>query len=396
MFSRYKIAKNFILKLAPRLSIGNLDITFPEGDRHYFEGAQKGPEGHLHIHTQAGLLQIIKKGKLGFCEAYMSGDVTSQNIVSLIEMAVLNNQFIEEKLSMSAFSWLTTKISHLRNRNSKTGSRRNIAYHYDLGNDFYELWLDKTMTYSSAVFENESMPLSDAQIMKYRRLAEMADIKDGDHVLEIGCGWGGFAEFAARSYDIKLTCITISQEQFDFARQRMAKHGLSDRVDIQLIDYRDLKDGSFDKIISIEMFEAVGMDFWPVYFNKLSSLLKPKGKAALQVITIDDDEFDSYLATPDFIQKYIFPGGMLPSMERLDSPIQNAGMKLAKTNDYGLHYAKTLACWREEFLKKWPTIQEKQGFDKRFKNMWELYLAYCEGGFKSGMIDVKQMLLTRD
>ena len=396
MFSRYKIAKNFILKLAPRLSIGNLDITFPEGDRHYFEGAQKGPEGHLHIHTQAGLLQIIKKGKLGFCEAYMSGDVTSQNIVSLIEMAVLNNQFIEEKLSMSAFSWLTTKISHLRNRNSKTGSRRNIAYHYDLGNDFYELWLDKTMTYSSAVFENESMPLSDAQIMKYRRLAEMADIKDGDHVLEIGCGWGGFAEFAARSYDIKLTCITISQEQFDIARQRMAKHGLSDRVDIQLIDYRDLKDGSFDKIISIEMFEAVGMDFWPVYFNKLSSLLKPKGKAALQVITIDDDEFDSYLATPDFIQKYIFPGGMLPSMERLDSPIQNAGMKLAKTNDYGLHYAKTLACWREEFLKKWPTIQEKQGFDKRFKNMWELYLAYCEGGFKSGMIDVKQMLLTRD
>ena len=396
MFSRYKIAKKFILKLAPRLSIGNLDITFPEGDRHYFEGTKKGPEGHLHIHTQAGLLQIIKKGKLGFCEAYMSGDVTSQNIVSLIEMAVLNNQFIEEKLSMSAFSWLTTKISHLRNRNSKTGSRRNIAYHYDLGNDFYELWLDKTMTYSSAVFENESMPLSDAQIMKYRRLAEMADIKDGDHVLEIGCGWGGFAEFAARSYDIKLTCITISQEQFDFACQRMAKHGLSDRVDIQLIDYRDLKDGSFDKIISIEMFEAVGMDFWPVYFNKLSSLLKPKGKAALQVITIDDAEFDSYLATPDFIQKYIFPGGMLPSMERLDSPIQNAGMKLAKTNDYGLHYAKTLAYWREEFLKKWPTIQEKQGFDKRFKNMWELYLAYCEGGFKSGMIDVKQMLLTRD
>ena len=396
MFSRYKLAKKFILKLAPKLSIGNLDITFPEGDRHYFEGAQKGPEGHIHIHTQAGLLQIIKKGKLGFCEAYMSGDVTSQNIVNLIEMAVRNNQFIEDKLRMSALSWLTAKISHLRNRNSKTGSRRNIAYHYDLGNDFYELWLDKTMTYSSAVFEDENTPLSDAQIMKYRRLAEMAEIKDGDHVLEIGCGWGGFAEFAARAYDIKLTCITISQEQFDFARQRMAKHGLSERVDIQLIDYRDLKDGSFDKIISIEMFEAVGMDFWPVYFNKLSSLLKPHGKAALQVITIDDAEFDSYLATPDFIQKYIFPGGMLPSMQRLDSPIQNAGMKLAKTNDYGLHYAKTLAYWREEFLTKWPTIQEKQGFDKRFKNMWELYLAYCEGGFKSGMIDVKQMLLTRD
>ena len=396
MFSRYKLAKKFILNLAPRLSIGELDITFPEGDRHHFKGEKHGPVGHLHIHTQAGLMQIIKKGKLGFCEAYMSGDVTSQNIVDLIEMAVLNNQFIEDKFRMSSLSWFSTKLAHLRNRNSKEGSRRNISYHYDLGNDFYELWLDKTMTYSSAVFETENAPLTDAQIEKYRRLAEMAEIKDGDHVLEIGCGWGGFAEFAATEYDIHLTCITISQEQFDFACQRMAKQGLSDRVNIQLIDYRDLKDGSFDKIISIEMFEAVGMDFWPVYFNKLSSLLKPDGKAALQVITIDDSEFDSYLATPDFIQKYIFPGGMLPSMQRLDTPITNAGMKLAKTNDYGLHYAKTLSYWREEFLNKWPIIQEKQGFDKRFKNMWELYLAYCEGGFKSGMIDVKQMLLTRE
>ena len=396
MFSRYKIAKKFILKLAPRLSIGELDITFPEGDRHNFKGAQQGPVGHLHIHTQAGLMQIIKKGKLGFCEAYMSGDVTSQNIVDLIEMAALNNRFIEDKFRMSALSWFSAKIAHLRNRNSKEGSRRNISYHYDLGNDFYELWLDKTMTYSSAVFETENAPLTEAQIEKYRRLAEMAEIKDGDHVLEIGCGWGGFAEFAATEYDIHLTCITISQEQFDFACQRMENQGLSERVNIQLIDYRDLKDGSFDKIISIEMFEAVGMDFWAVYFNKLSSLLKPDGKAALQVITIDDAEFDSYLATPDFIQKYIFPGGMLPSMQRLDNPISNAGMKLAKTNDYGLHYAKTLSYWREEFLNKWPIIQEKQGFDKRFKNMWELYLAYCEGGFKSGMIDVKQMLLTRE
>ena len=396
MFSRYKLAKKFILKLAPRLSIGNLDITFPEGDRHYFEGAQKGPEGHIHIHTQAGLLQIIKKGKLGFCEAYMSGDVTSQNIVNLIEMAVLNNQFIEDKLRMSALSWFTTKISHFRNRNSKTGSRRNIAYHYDLGNDFYELWLDKTMTYSSAVFEDENTPLSDAQILKYRRLAEMAEIKDGDHVLEIGCGWGGFAEFAASTYDITLTCITISKEQYDFAKARIEKAGLEDRVTIKITDYRDLESQSFDKVVSIEMFEAVGMSYWPTYFNKVSDVLRKGGRAALQVITIVDHEFESYRTTPDFIQKYIFPGGMLPSMEKITPPIEAAGMKLREEKGYGLDYAKTLEAWRLDFLDKWPEISSTQGFDNKFKRMWELYLAYCEGGFKSGMIDVKQMCLTKE
>ena len=392
---RYKIAKNVLLKLANRLEYGAITLTFVEGDTHHFTGKQDGPSADLTFHTQDALLQILKSGKLGFCEAYMAGDVSSQNLVALIEMAVMNNADVEANLKMSALNWLMTKWHHMRNRNSKTGSKRNISYHYDLGNDFYAMWLDPSMTYSSAVFADASMDLSSAQEEKYRRLAEMADIQAGDNVLEIGCGWGGFAEFVARNYDVTLTAITISQEQYDYAVARMKKAGLQDKVTIALRDYRDLENDSFDKVISIEMFEAVGMAYWPTYFDKISALLKRGGKAALQVITIDDKEFDSYVATPDFIQKYIFPGGMLPSIERLHQPIEKAGMKLISDIGYGLDYARTLAEWRTRFLAAWPDIKDMKGFDTRFKNMWELYLAYCEGGFKAGMIDVKQMVITQ-
>lgn len=392
---RYKMAKKILLEIAPLLPVGSLSLTFPEGDSHHFKGKRQGAEADLHIVSQAGLMRIIKDGKMGFCEAYMTGDVDSKNLVNLIEYAAVNNQIVEEKLKMNPLSWLTTRIGHLMRRNSKTGSRKNISYHYDLGNDFYALWLDETMTYSSAVFEDETTPLAQAQNTKYRKLAEMADLQAGDHVLEIGCGWGGFAEFAAREYDVRLTCITISQEQYDFAKARIEKAGLSDKVEIKITDYRDLADNSFDKVVSIEMFEAVGMSYWPTYFNKISNVLRSGGKAALQVITIEDHEFESYRTTPDFIQKYIFPGGMLPSMEKIEPPITAAGMRLVETKGYGLHYAKTLEKWRHDFLAQWPTIVEMGQFDNKFKRMWELYLAYCEGGFKSGMIDVKQMMLTK-
>ena len=393
---RYKMAKKILLEIAPLLPVGSLSLTFPEGDSHHFKGKRDGTEADLHIVNQAGLMRIIKDGKMGFCEAYMTGDVESKNLVNLIEYAAVNNQIVEEKLKMNPLSWLTTRIGHLMRRNSKTGSRKNISYHYDLGNDFYALWLDETMTYSSAVFEDDTTSLAQAQNTKYRKLAEIADLQPGDHVLEIGCGWGGFAEFAAREYDVRLTCITISQEQYDFAKARIENAGLSDKVDIKITDYRDLEDNSFDKVVSIEMFEAVGMSYWPTYFNKISNVLRNGGKAALQVITIEDHEFESYRTTPDFIQKYIFPGGMLPSMEKIEPPIEAAGMRLVETKGYGLHYAKTLEKWRHDFLAQWPNIVEMGQFDAKFKRMWELYLAYCEGGFKSGMIDVKQMMLTKE
>ena len=392
---RYKIAKRLLLEIAPRIEKGDLSITFAEGDRYDFKGKIAGPKAELTIREPKGLLRILKDGKMGFCEAYMAGEVSSQALEHLIEFAAVNNQQVEAKLKMNALSWVATRLTHIMRRNSKSGSRKNISYHYDLGNDFYALWLDKTMTYSSAVFENEQVTLEEAQNAKYRKLAEMADLQAGDHVLEIGCGWGGFAEFAAREYDVRLTCITISQEQYDFAKARIETAGLSERVEIKITDYRDLDAQSFDKVVSIEMFEAVGMSYWSTYFNKISDVLRDGGKAALQVITIDDSEFDSYRATPDFIQKYIFPGGMLPSMEKIAPPIEAAGMKLEIANGYGLHYAKTLAKWREDFLVKWPEISASNGFDMKFKRMWELYLAYCEGGFKSGMIDVKQMCLTK-
>jgi len=392
---RYKMAKKILLEIAPLLPVGSLSLTFPEGDSHHFKGKRKGVEADLHIVNQAGLMRIIKDGKMGFCEAYMTGDVESKNLVNLVEYAAVNNQTVEDKLKMNPLSWLTTRIGHLLRRNSKSGSRKNISYHYDLGNEFYALWLDETMTYSSAVFEDEATTLAQAQNTKYRKLAEMADLQAGDHVLEIGCGWGGFAEFAAREYDVQLTCITISQEQYDFAKARIEKAGLADKVDIKITDYRDLEDNSFDKVVSIEMFEAVGMSYWPTYFNKLSGVLRHGGRAALQVITIEDHEFESYRTTPDFIQKYIFPGGMLPSMEKIEPPIEAAGMRLIETKGYGLHYAKTLEKWRHDFLAQWPHIVEMGQFDNKFKRMWELYLAYCEGGFKSGMIDVKQMALTK-
>lgn len=398
MFSslRYKMAKKLLLDFAPLLPVGSIQVSFPEGDSYSFAGKEKGVDADLKIIKKEGLLRIIKDGKMGFCEAYMAGEVGSDTLVNLIEFAVTNNQIVEERLKMNPISWVFTRIGHILRRNSKSGSRKNISYHYDLGNDFYAMWLDETMTYSSAVFEEDKQSLKDAQITKYRKLAEMADLQAGDHVLEIGCGWGGFAEFAASTYDITLTCITISKEQYDFAKARIKKVGLEDRVTIKITDYRDLESQSFDKVVSIEMFEAVGMSYWPTYFNKVSDVLRKGGRAALQVITIVDHEFESYRTTPDFIQKYIFPGGMLPSMEKITPPIEAAGMKLREEKGYGHDYAKTLEAWRLDFLDKWPEISSTQGFDNKFKRMWELYLAYCEGGFKSGMIDVKQMCLIKE
>ena len=380
------------LHVLNQLHCGEICLTMPDGACHVFKGEANGPKADLHIHTDAALGRILRDGKMGFCEAFMEGDVTSRSLPALIELAARHDQYLESRLKTNLLRKWGLRLFHRRRQNSKSGSARNIAHHYDLGNDFYKAWLDPTMTYSSAVFASDNEDLREAQINKYRHLADLADIQPHDHVLEIGCGWGGFARYVGSECGASVTGITISKEQLSYARKLIRDESLSDRVHIALTDYRDLQ-GTFDKIVSIEMFEAVGQTYWPVYFKTLSKLLKPGGRAVIQSITIDHRAFDSYRRQPDFIQRYIFPGGMLPSMKMLEKPVSDAGLQLVSEHGYASHYARTLNHWRRRFNDSWPTLA-KRNFDERFRRMWELYLAYCEGGFRAELIDVKQMLLT--
>ena len=379
-----------LLAIFSRLQFGRLVVTLPDGSSRAFEGAGPGPHAEMTIRDIAAVSRILSDGKMGFCEAVMDGQIDSPRMSDLIELAVLHDSMLSKQMSANVWRRFGLRLFHGLRKNSKSGAAKNISYHYDLGNDFYAAWLDKTMTYSSAVFQSDSDDLAVAQTNKYRRLADLADIRPGDHVLEIGCGWGGFAKYAIEERGARVTGITISREQHNFALKRLAEAGLSDRADVRLIDYRDLT-GKFDKIVSIEMFEAVGQAYWETYFRAVSALLKDGGRAVLQAITIEDNAFDEYVREPDFIQRYIFPGGMLPSMPRLEQPVAEAGLKLVEENGFGEHYARTLSEWRDRFQTAWPELA-KGKFDSRFKRMWELYLSYCEGGFRAGMIDVKHLL----
>ena len=381
---------DLLLALFSRLQYGRLAVTLPDGSRHEFAGARPGPRAEMTINRIEAISRIMNDGKMGFCEAVMEGDIDSPSMAQLIELAVMHDAMLSKQMTATIWRRIGLRLYHGMRRNSKTGAAKNIAYHYDLGNEFYAAWLDRTMTYSSAVFDRETDDLATAQTNKYRRLADLADIQPVDHVLEIGCGWGGFAKYAIEERGARVTGITISREQHDFAKQRLADAGLAGRGEVKLIDYRDLE-GKFDKIVSIEMFEAVGQAYWPTYFNAVSSLLKSGGRAVLQAITIEDEAFEEYRREPDFIQRYIFPGGMLPSMPKLEQPVAEAGLKLVDEIGFGLDYARTLAEWRERFQEAWPQLATGR-FDTRFKRMWELYLSYCEGGFRAGMIDVKHLL----
>ena len=383
--------QDVLAAIVARTQCGEICITWPDGSLQTYMGGAPGPCCDVKFHSMNAVSRVLRDGKMGFCEAIIDGEVTSTDLPKLVEFAVLHDSYLEVALKANPMRRLGLKLFHLLRRNNKAGSVRNISYHYDLGNDFYGAWLDRTMTYSSAVFKNDDDDLSKAQINKYQCLAELADIKPDDHVLEIGCGWGGFAKYVTSTIGAKVTGITISREQHAFAQRSIHEAGLADRADVRLVDYREL-DGKFDKIVSIEMFEAVGQAYWETYFSAVSSLLKRGGRAAIQSITIDDAAFDAYRRDPDFIQRYIFPGGMLPSLPVLQSPLQSAGLELVEEHGYGLHYARTLAQWRERFNEAWPELATGK-FDARFKRMWELYLAYCEGGFRGGIIDVKQMLL---
>jgi len=382
-------AMQLCIRLARQIHIGSLDMILPNGQKLRFEGKQAGPHGTVMIHDDKVARKLLTRGKLGFCEAYLDGDWTSPNIASFYEMVLRNEDVLLKVMHGKAWFRKLSKFIHSFNANSKSGSKRNIYRHYDIGNDFYQTWLDPSMTYSSALFRDGGETLEQAQDNKYAEMVNRLGIQADHHVLEIGCGWGGFAEYAAKTTGCKMTCVTISQAQYDYAIERMKKAGLSDRVEIRLQDYRDIQ-GQFDRIASIEMFEAVGEKYWPVFFQSLKNKLKQDGRACLQIITIKDDSFDNYRNSADYIQRYIFPGGMLPSMTALGDQITRARLRTTGHLSFGLDYAKTLAMWNETFQNAWPTLTA-DGFDERFKRLWEQYLCYCQAGFAAKTIDVIQI-----
>ena len=320
----------------------------------------------------------------------MNGNFETDNLTNLIEISARNIKTVHKFSGILDISFINF-IKNFFINNTKKRSKENISKHYDLGNEFFSIWLDKTLTYSSAIFENEKSDLATAQINKYKKLSNLVKPKSGDKMLEIGCGWGGFAEYIGKNYDVKLECITISKKQFDFAKERIFKKGLNEKVDIKMLDYRDVKK-KYNSIASIEMIEAVGQSYLKNYFNKIKESLEINGKAAIQAITINDDLYDRYKTKEDFIQKYIFPGGFLPSIKSINKLSIKSGLKINEYHSYGLHYSNTLQKWRESFLNSWDSIS-KLGFNLSFRKMWDFYFSYCDAGFKSKNIDLVQFSL---
>jgi len=378
--------------IASGISRGELAVHFPDGRVFRASGREAGPSAAIHIHSGRLVARLVAGGAMGLAESYIAGEWSSPDLPSFLEFAMLNEPEGGAAMALARLKAAGDRLWHLRRANTRSGSRRNIAAHYDLGNDFYAAWLDRSMTYSAALFAEPGMSLQAAQEAKYARIAEALELKAGESVLEIGCGWGGFAEHAAR-LGCHVTGLTLSQRQAEFARERLARAGLSERSDIRLEDYRDAG-GRYDRIVSIEMFEAVGEAHWPDYFAVLDRRLKAGGRALVQTITLDDARFQRYRRRADFIQRYIFPGGMLPSRAVFEAKAREAGFFLADAFFFGHDYAETLMRWEKAFLAHWPEI-EKLGFDARFRRLWRYYLNYCATGFRSGRVDVGQFLLER-
>ncbi|MDF1791837.1 MAG: cyclopropane-fatty-acyl-phospholipid synthase [Thalassobaculaceae bacterium] len=381
------------MSLLTRLAVGRLTVQLPDGRQVTFQGREPGPSATVRLKDAGVVRRFMLGGDLGFAEAFIEDEAESPDLPALVELFCRNKAAIEHHTRAHPLTKILRRALHLLNRNSKSGSRRNISYHYDLGNAFYERWLDPSMTYSSALFDGGQQDLEAAQGTKYHRLAQDLALRPGDRVLEIGCGWGGFAEVAARDYGAHVHGITLSTEQLAYAQRRAAAAGLSERMTFEMRDYRDVG-GSYDAVASIEMFEAVGETYWSSYFSTVTERLKHGGRAALQIITIDAESFDDYRSNPDFIQRYIFPGGMLPTREHVLDEATRAGLSWRDERRFGIDYARTLVAWRERFLAAWPEIAAL-GFDDRFKRMWLYYLAYCEGGFRSGNIDVRHFAFQR-
>ena len=383
-----------VLKIASdNWQYGKLTFVLPSGREVRIVGGEPGPEAHLIIRDFRFLSRVLTGGDIGFGEGFMAGEWDTPDLSALLEAFTANLDRLTRLLQGGFFYRMVSFLNHTLHRNSRAGSKRNILAHYDLGNAFYARWLDPSMTYSAARYERPGQPLSEAQRNKYASLARQIGLGPDNHVLEIGCGWGGFAEFAAREVGAKVTGITISPAQYEFARKRLFDLGLADKADIRLVDYRDVE-GQFDRVASIEMFEAVGEEYWPLYFNKLRDVLAPGGRAGLQIITIRDELFAQYRLRADFIQKYVFPGGMLPSETRLKEETERAGLEWRDIVRFGQNYADTLAEWAARFEAAWEDIKSL-GFDERFRRLWRFYLGYCEAGFRTERTNVVQLSLTR-
>lgn len=384
-----RLAFNF----GTRLHRGTLDVSLPDGRRVRLGGAEPGPAAAMHIRDLDFASRLINGGDIGIAEAYLQGEWDTPDLTRFLLLFCVNHELIQSMLGNNPVMRLAQIVRHWLNRNTRRQAKRNIYAHYDIGNEFYAAWLDPSMTYSSALFETAAQPLPEAQENKYRKLAEAIELQRGQSVLEIGCGWGGFAEFAARHYDARVTGLTISRQQYDYTHRRIRDAGLADKVDIRLQDYRDER-GHYDRVVSIEMIEAVGEKYWPDYFAQVSGRLVPGGRAGIQAITIQDRLFQGYRREVDFIQRYIFPGGMLPPPSILKSLGEKVGMPLIRERVFGEDYARTLTAWRSMFRAAWPTLLA-QGFDERFRRLWEYYFAYCEAGFLSGNIDVRQVVFAK-
>ena len=381
------ISDNLIFKALKFIKHGQLKVTNYDGKKYYFGEKNKNLNVELIINKPGLTFSIIKKGSIGLAEAYMRGEFETNNLSDLIELTAKNINIIYKFSGVFDLSFINY-IKNIFLKNTKRNSKNYISKHYDLGNEFFSLWLDKTLTYSSAIFEENKNNLEEAQKNKYKKLINLIKPKTGDKILEIGCGWGGFAEYLGKNFDVKLDCITISKKQYDFAKERIQKNQLTEKINIYMKDYRDVKN-KYNSIVSIEMIEAVGKNYLESYFKTIKDNLQNNGTAAIQAITIDDKLFDRYKTKEDFIQKYIFPGGFLPCKKSLHQYADQIGLNVVEYNSYGSHYSNTLNIWRREFVNKWEEIS-KQGFDLTFKRMWNFYLSYCDAGFKSKNIDLIQ------
>ena len=386
----YNFSDQIVFKILRDIKHGYLEITKYNGELLKFGNPNSPLKSVLKIKKPNFTFNLIKGGSVGFAESYMRDEFETDNLSNLIEITARNIKIIYKFSGLLDFP-MVNYVKNIFIKNTRGRSKDNISKHYDLGNEFFALWLDKTLTYSSAIFDERNKDLSNAQNNKYQKLIDLIKPNNGDKILEIGCGWGGFAEYLGKKYDVKLDCITISKKQFEYAKKRIHECGLNEKVNIEIKDYRDLKN-KYNSIASIEMIEAVGQNYLESYFKTIKDNLSDDGRAAIQAITIDDNMFDRYKNKTDFIQKYIFPGGFLPSKNIINKYVSENGLAIKSYDSYADHYSDTLAIWRNEFNKKWDLIK-KQGFDLTFKRMWEFYLSYCEAGFKSKNIDLIQFSL---
>ena len=390
--SLFKISEKIVLNKLKKIEYGSLKLINYDGQVFHFGNLENELTADIKINNEKFYFNIIVGGSSALGEAHMSKDFYSTNLTNLIELTARNIRLVHSFSGSLRIQKIKNFIKKIFASNTKSKSLKYISKHYDLGNSFFSKWLDKSLTYSSAVYEKPNDNLEKAQKNKYQKLIDLLEVKDGNKVLEIGCGWGGFSEYLAKNYNVTIDCITISKKQFEFTKNRINDAGLNNKVNVMFLDYRDLKE-KYDRIASIEMIEAVGEKYLDKYFETIKRSLNVNGAAAIQGITIRDDLFERYRSSEDFIQKYIFPGGFLPSLGFMKSLIKKNNLNLLKVNSYPDDYAKTLATWRENFLKVWSNIAPL-GFDETFKRMWEFYLSYCEAGFKSKNIDLIQFSMS--